>query len=322
MASLRGLGLFSLYVGAQAVALLLAAPFRSAGLASTSNPNSPVDPLIYILLIVLIPWPIIWGASRKGGPATLRALILVGISASLFITLSTAFALVTPAPFFFGYPGAGAVADYAVPLAGAVSVAMLLALTIEPQWYVVDGVGFVAAGSLTAILGISFGILPAFILLGALMVYDAIAVYGTKHMLRLADVVTEMKVPILMVMPSSAGFDYTTSGSLKQQQAKPREDREAMFMGLGDIVIPGTLVVSAYMWLPTRVITLGLGANLLAALGALLGSVLGYVFLIRQVNKGNAQAGLPFLNGGALAGYAITYVLLFHNPTLGFQLAL
>jgi presenilin-like A22 family membrane protease len=131
-----------------------------------------------------------------------------------------------------------------------------------------------------------------------------------------------MKVPILMVMPSSAGFDYTTSGSLKQQQAKPREDREAMFMGLGDIVIPGTLVVSAYMWLPTRVIALGLGANLLAALGALLGSVLGYVFLIRQVNKGNAQAGLPFLNGGALAGYAITYVLLFHNPTLGFQLAL
>jgi presenilin-like A22 family membrane protease len=322
MRSLRSFGLLGLYVGAQIVALLLAVPFKSAGLASTSNPNNPTDPLYIIVLIVLVPIPIIWAATRKGGPATLRALILVGISASLFVTLSAAFALVTPAPFYLGNPAAGVIAYYAWPLAGAVAVTLLLALTLEPQWYVVDLVGFVAAGSLIALLGISFGILPTFILLIALMVYDAVAVYGTKHMLTLADVVTEMKVPILMVMPAEAGFDYTQSGGLKSQQAKPREQREAMFMGLGDVVIPGVLVVSAFISLPSRAVALGIGGNLLAAVGALLGSLVGYLFLIRLVNRGNAQAGLPFLNGGAIAGYAVAFVLIFHNFSLGLHLGL
>ncbi|HXQ94111.1 MAG TPA: presenilin family intramembrane aspartyl protease PSH [Thermoplasmata archaeon] len=321
MRSLRSLGLLGLYVGAQIVALLLAAPFKAAGLASTSNPNSPTDPLYIIVLIVLVPIPIIWFASRKGGPATLRALILLGISASLFITLQAAFALVTPSPFYLGNPAAGTIGDWSVPLAGIVAVTLLLALTIEPQWYVVDLAGFVAAGSLIALLGISFGILPTFILLIALMVYDAVAVYGTKHMLTLADVVTEMKVPILMVMPSEPGFDYTRSGGLKSQQAKPREEREAMFMGLGDVVIPGTLVVSAFISLPAKALGFGLGGNLVAALGALAGSLIGYLFLIRLVNRGNAQAGLPFLNGGAIAGYAVAYLAVFHNPSLGIQLA-
>ncbi|HKV89584.1 MAG TPA: presenilin family intramembrane aspartyl protease PSH [Thermoplasmata archaeon] len=322
MRSLRGLGLLGLYVGAQVVALLLALPFKSAGLATNSNPTSPTAPLYIIFLIVLVPIPIIYLARKKGFAAVLRGLILVGISGSLFITLQAALALVLPAPFFLGNPQAGVVGDWSVPFAGALAVFLLLALAIHPQWYVVDLVGFVAAGSLTAILGISFAILPALILLTALLVYDAIAVYGTKHMLALADVVTEMKVPILMVVPSDPGFDYTQSGGLKAQQAKPREEREAMFMGLGDIVIPGTLVVSAFVFLPAKLVALGIGANVFAALGALLGSLLGYAVLIRLVNRGNAQAGLPFLNGGAIAGYALAYLLLFHNPSLGISLAL
>ncbi|MCI4325523.1 MAG: hypothetical protein L3K00_06555 [Thermoplasmata archaeon] len=321
MRGIRSFGLLGLYVGAQLVALLLAAPFKSAGLASTSNPNNPTDPLYIIALIIIVPIFIIWFAAKRGGLAALRALILVGISASLFVTLQATLALVTPAPFFLGNPAAGVIAEWSIPLAGSIAVALLLALTIEPQWYIVDLVGFVAAGSLIALLGISFGIFPSFILLIALLVYDAVAVYGTKHMLTLADAVTEMKVPILMVMPGSAGFDYTQSGSLKEQQAKPREEREAMFMGLGDVVIPGTLVVSAFIWLPPKLVAFGIGGNLVAAFGALLGSLVGYLFLIRLVNKGNAQAGLPFLNGGALAGYAIAYLAVFHNPSLGISFA-
>ncbi|MCI4333260.1 MAG: hypothetical protein L3K01_06005 [Thermoplasmata archaeon] len=321
MRGIRSLGLLGLYVGAQLVALVLAVPFKMAGLASTSNPNSPTAPIYIIVLIVLVPIAIIWLAAKRGGPAALRALILLGISASLFVTLQAALALVTPPPFYLGNPAAGNLGYWSVPLAGVIAVSLLLALTIEPQWYIVDLAGFVAAGSLIALLGISFGILPTFILLIALLVYDAIAVYGTKHMLTLADVVTEMKVPILMVMPGSADFDYTTSGGLKAQQAKPREEREAMFMGLGDVVIPGTLVVSAFISLPARMVAFGIGGNFIAAMGALLGSLIGYLFLIRLVNRGNAQAGLPFLNGGAIAGYAIAYLAVFHNPSLGISLA-
>src|SRR5690348_2194800 len=98
MRGIRSLGLVALYVGAQLVALTLALPFKSAGLASTSNPNSPTDPLAIIVVIVLVPIVILWLASRKGGLAALRILILVGIGGSLSITLQAALALVTPTP--------------------------------------------------------------------------------------------------------------------------------------------------------------------------------------------------------------------------------
>jgi len=54
----------------------------------------------------------------------------------------------------------------------------------------------------------------------------------------------------------------------------------------------------------------------------LLGSLVGYGVLMRLVLRGNPQAGLPLLNGGAMVGYAIAYVLLFHSLTLGFTGAL
>jgi presenilin-like A22 family membrane protease len=43
---------------------------------------------------------------------------------------------------------------------------------------------------------------------------------------------------------------------------------------------------------------------------------------MRLVARGNPQAGLPLLNGGALVGYAIGYLLLFHSLGLGLGLNL
>lgn len=322
MRGLRSLGLLGLYVGAQLVALALAVPFKSAGLATTSNPNSPSAPIFIIVAIVLAPLLILWFTRRQGGIATLRVVLLVAIAASLNLTLYYTLELILPATHFIPPAEAGLFFDPAATLAAAIAVTILLALWIEPQWYVVDAAGFLAAGALIAILGISFGILPVFILLIALAIYDAIAVYGTKHMISLADVVTEMRLPILMVMPSSAGYDYTQAPSLSVSRQQPVEEREAMFMGLGDVVIPGALVVSAFIWLPSHPLVLGIGANLWAAFAAIAGSLVGYALLFRRARSGNPQAGLPFLNGGALGGYILAYLLLFHGFGLGFQLSL
>ncbi|MGA9839431.1 MAG: presenilin family intramembrane aspartyl protease PSH [Thermoplasmata archaeon] len=317
MRSLRWVGLLALYVGAQAVALLLAEPFRSAGLATNSDPQSATAPLEIILIIVLAPLLILYLARRQGGLAALRQLILFGIAASLFITLYATLSVFPPGLILLPPYPAELVIDTALILAAIISASLYLALLMEPQWYVVDFVGFLAAGSLIAILGISFSILPAFILLVALLIYDAIAVYGTKHMVSLAEVVTDMKLPILLVMPDSGGYDYTAAPTLKEQRAQPVEQREALFMGLGDVVIPGTMVVSAFVWLPTHPLVLGIGGNLWGGIGALVGSLVGYAVLMRLVLRGNAQAGLPFLNGGALAGYILAYLLVFHSFTLG-----
>src|SRR5271170_7930697 len=105
MRGIRSLGLLALYIGAQLVALALALPFKSAGLASTSNPNSPTDPLFLIAVIVLVPIFILWLASKGGGLSALRILILVAIGGSLSITLQASLSLVTPTPQWI-LPGA------------------------------------------------------------------------------------------------------------------------------------------------------------------------------------------------------------------------
>ncbi|HKS59900.1 MAG TPA: presenilin family intramembrane aspartyl protease PSH [Thermoplasmata archaeon] len=316
----RGLGLVALYIGALGVALLLALPFRAAGLAASSNPNSATGPIFIIVIIVAAPIGILLVARLSNGIAALRAVILLAIAGSLLVTMYAALSIVLPPPTPIPPYSTAQVFDAALIAASCLSVLLFLGLLMEPQWYLVDAVGFLAAGALAAVLGISFGILPTFILLIALAIYDAIAVYGTKHMVSLADVVTQMRLPILMVMPSAPGYDYTRAPSLKVQRQAPVEEREALFMGLGDVVIPGTLVVSSYVFLPAVRLAGGLGANLVVAIAALVGSLVGYAVLMILVGRGNPQAGLPLLNGGALAGYIVSYLVLFHSLSLGFSL--
>jgi presenilin-like A22 family membrane protease len=323
MPSLRSLGLVGLYLGAQFLALLLAVPFRSEGLQTTSNPTSPTAALYLIVVIVAAPVAILLLARLRGALNALRWVILVGIAGSLMITLPAAFAAIYPNWFYV--PSSAAGIPFVAPIFPAallgIIIAVLLfeALLLEPQWYVVDLAGLFAGGALIALFGISFAILPVFILLIILAVYDAIAVYGTKHMVSLAEVVTDLKLPILMVVPSDAGYDYTQNKGFVAERSRPVEEREAMFMGLGDVVFPGILVVSAYIWLAPIPVLLGVGANIWIALGSLLGSLAGYALLMRFVRSGNPQAGLPFLNGGALAGFILTYLLVVHNAGFGFS---
>ena len=186
---------------------------------------------------------------------------------------------------------------------------------VYPEWYLVDTVGIAIAAGVTAVLGISFAIFPTFLLLIGLAVYDAWAVYRSKHMVTLADEMTSQKLPILLVVPKKASYSYLEQKSLKEQIAKG-EEREAMFMGLGDIIIPGVLVVSASIFLRPEfgypaIATIGLPAYLFVALGTMVGAIAGFTILMRFVMKGNPQAGLPLLNGGAAAGYLLSFGIAF-----------
>ena len=83
-------------------------------------------------------------------------------------------------------------------------------------------------------------------------------------------------------------------------------DREALFIGLGDAIIPTVLVASAAFFLDTDPVVhlLGVPATL-PALTAMAGTLLGLGVLLWLVTEGRAHAGLPLLNGGAIGGYLL-----------------
>jgi presenilin-like A22 family membrane protease len=87
-----------------------------------------------------------------------------------------------------------------------------------------------------------------------------------------------------------------------------------MFMGLGDIIFPGMLVLSAMQWLDPSV-------AFEVAMCTLVGGLLGYLALMTYVARGKAQAGLPLLNGGAILGYLVGGLLFVGSGILSFNIS-
>ncbi len=211
--------------------------------------------------------------------------------------------------------------DLALYLPLVIGGAAVAALYWYPEWYVIDAAGVLMAVGLTAILGISFGPIPALVLLAALAVYDAIAVYKTKHMIDLADTVMSESLPIMFVIPKHAGYTFIKKEKTLKEQIAAGEARDALFMGLGDVIIPGALVVSAYKFLNLSPGTPGFAAgtpeffgvagNVAVAMITLAGGLIGYTLLMRAVLRGNPQAGLPLLNGGTVVAFLIAVFAVF-----------
>lgn len=303
------IGMAAMLVVSQVVALVLAPTFSANGLQAFPNATDPVNAVIYIVLILAFTLVIL--LLFRFRRQNIARYIVIG---SIFLTI----AIVLLIPIAYGLwwiTDPVLQGNLATVLAFALAAVVSFVLWKFPEWYVVDGVGIVIAAGVTAILGISFAILPAFLLLAFLAVYDAWAVYRSKHMVTLADEMTSQRLPILLVVPKKASYSYRTQGSIKEAIAKG-EEREAMFMGLGDIIIPGTLVVSSFTFLGAGVFpdprsVLGIPSNLFIAACTLIGILVGFAMLMRFVMKGNPQAGLPLLNGGAIAGYLISFALVY-----------
>jgi presenilin-like A22 family membrane protease len=203
---------------------------------------------------------------------------------------------------------------------GLIVAALLSVLLFKyPEWYLVDIIGIFVAAGVTALLGVSIALLPLIVLLIIFAVYDAISVYKTKHMVSLADKVMEFKLPVLLVVPKKRGYSFIQQKGLKKQLDEG-EEREAMFIGLGDIIIPGTLVISSFTFLPVEVGWFGVGTNLWVAILTLVGILAGFSVLMQFVLKGNPQAGLPLLNTGAILGFVVSYILVYQDFTFGMSL--
>lgn len=264
------------------LAILFARPFIANDLQAFEDTGDPTNVVGYIVLLLAFTFFLLWLA-RKGKKWAIQLVILTAVGSTIAYVVG---------PMLNEFTDLGAGGSWGIGIAlAAIGTA---ALYFRPEWYVVDAVGVTVSAGAAAIFGISLEPWLVVVMLVLLAVYDAIAVYRTKHMLDLADTVIDLRLPILLVIPKHRGYSFLKEAA-KFKEAGPdnKAEREAFFLGLGDLVMPTILVVSSMIFLGIQE----------AVLGAAIGTLVGFAVLMGFVLKGNPQAGLPLLNGGAITGF-------------------
>ena len=303
-----------MFVAAQVLSLVLLRPFTSAGVQGFEDPEDPLN-AVWLIGIILVFTAIILWIARKKRERVIQWIILGSVGLTLIYVF---FPLLLQIPGFervhpdpnYRYIGSILIA---IPPA----VVLTILLYKFPEWYVVDIVGVLVAAGSIAIFGSSFTPqIYVFVLIG-LAVYDYISVYKTKHMLSLADSVLNYHLPIMLVVPKHLDYSFLDeSTSLRKEADEPivtpaatvaadtkpiavtatkKKPRDAMFLGLGDVVIPSIFALTALQVSP------------LAAATSMMGVIAGFLFLMTFVLRGKPQAGLPALNGGAFLGFLIGF---------------
>ena len=208
------------------------------------------------------------------------------------------------------------------------SVLLMILLYVHSEWYVVNTVGILVGSGVIVMLGVSFVPTLIMVFMIAAAIYDAWAVYKSKHMLDLADTMMNLNLPILLVAPQDSDYTMRTErmtvhdaneadDDLVPQVAQERvvaKSNDAMLMGLGDVIFPGMLVLSTIQYV-------GGDNGLIMAMTTLVGSLIGYSILMYYVGKGQAQAGLPLLNGGAILGYVVGGLLTIGMAMFQFNIS-
>ena len=280
-----------LFVVIHLLSILITQPFESTGLVVFEDPNDITNILIFFGIMIAV---------------TITILLIAKFWKKQFIQIIILGSIAYTAVFVF-YPLLSFVVSYNVSLVLSIVVAamMIVALVKYPEWYIIDLTGIVVGVGAIGLFGISLSILLVILLLIVLAVYDAISVYKTKHMIDLADAVMDLKLPVMMVVPKIRSYSLIKETKGLKEKIEEKQEREAFFLGLGDIVMPGMLVVSVFQNVPDN--------GFLAALGVMIGTLVGFAVLMAVVLKGKPQAGLPFLCSGAILGYVVTSLLLFGN---------
>lgn len=309
-------GAVVLFLLIQLGALALVQTFFDQGYQAVENPEDPTNSLLYFGAILLATLGFL--AAFKYDLDWIVRVVIVATSGLLSWYV---FSAIVP-----------------MLLAVVLGSAVAIALWVYPEWYVINTAGVLMGAGAAGLFGITFGILPAILLLSVLAIYDAISVYKTEHMLDLADGVMDLRIPAILIIPLTLSYsilDDTADAAVDEAAENPADSevddaetdeltetdeptekaetegdsRDVFFIGLGDAVIPGVLIASAAFFSSAPQFAVPVIELNLPALLALVGTMGGLLVLMRMVMKGRAHAGLPLLNGGAIGGYLLGSIL-------------
>jgi len=278
-----------LFVVIHSLSMLITKPFEATGFYAFENANDPMNLLVFFVIMLVVTVTILLIA-KFWKKQFIKVIILGSISYTSFFVFYILLSFVV-------------IANLALLVSVIVAAILIVALVKYPEWYILDLAGIIVGVGSIGIFGISLSIFLVIVLLIGLSIYDAISVYKTKHMIDLADVVMELRLPVMLVVPKVRTYSLLKETKGIKEKLEDKEEREAFFLGLGDIVMPGILVVSAFQNIPDN--------GLLIALSVMIGTLIGFAVLMSIVIKGKPQAGLPYLCSGAILGYVVSSYLLF-----------
>lgn len=270
------LGTLLLVALTESLAVYLAGPFSASGL-QVANGDGGLWALAPVALGILLGTGLVLAIAKYGLDPRVVRVVMLG-------SLAVAVGLVIEAVFPVGF-------------AGGLGIAALVAAVVwvYPEWYVVNTVAVVAVGGVTALLGTSLSVATAIVALVGMAIYDAYAVYGSGHMVEMADASARMGAPTMFVVPTERG----TSTRNMQGVAPDAGGGTVAMLGAGDALFPGILVVAA--------LSVGeavVGPLTVPALGAFAGSLVGLLALQLYVHRvSGVHAGLPILNAATILGF-------------------
>lgn len=141
-------------------------------------------------------------------------------------------------------------------------------------------------------LGISAPPFTIFVILLIFSLYDVIAVFGTKHMVKMAK-----RFFSLGLLP---GFIITTDPRLQWTPSRVKPGTKFSFLGNGDVVLPLLFVASL------------IGVRPAYAIGAGVGNILGFAMLVFILwgKKREPLPALPPIVLGEVAGFLVSYLIM------------
>lgn len=175
-------------------------------------------------------------------------------------------------------------------LAFAASLVLILLVILIPRVIILNVAVILALAGIGAIFGLSITPIVAVWVLAILSVYDLIAVYLTKHMVKMAEGMIASRAIFGFIIPiQSSGFGEKLSA------VQPGEN--FMILGSGDIVLPLILTVS--------VARLSFLQALIVAIFSVLGLLLTHLIFVNQKER-RPMAALPPIAALSIIGYLLT----------------
>ena len=172
---------------------------------------------------------------------------------------------------------------------------VLVIVVFRKKIVFIHNIGIILAmAGIGGVLGLSLTPISVVVLLLILSFYDIIAVYKTKHMVKIAEEMIKSRAISGIVLPQNIK-------GWTENLARVQPGGEFMILGSGDLIMPLILI--------TSVIGIhGLASGLIVLLFSLLGLSLTYYLFVTQ-RKRKPMAALPPIAVMSIIGYLVSIVL-------------